>query len=58
MFLWFFGKKIKSSISNISKNDGKNNGVREWFVMIKKNLLLIPGQSQISIINIEQYKLV
>ena len=26
--------------------------------MIKKNLLLIPGQSQISIINTEQYKLV
>ena len=51
-------KKIKSSISNIGKNDGKNNEVREWFVMIKKNLLLFPGESQISIINILEYKLV
>ena len=57
-FYNFLEKRIKSSISNISKNDGKNHGVREWFVMIKKNLLLIPGNSQITIINTEQYKLV
>ena len=57
-FYDFLEKKIKSSISNIGKNDGKNNEVREWFVMIKKNLLLFPGESQISIINILEYKLV
>ena len=47
-------RKIKASISDISKN----NDVREWFIMIKKDLLLIPGENQISIINTEQYKLV
>ena len=57
-FYDFLEKRIKYSISNLSKNDGKDHGVREWFVMIKKNLLLIPGYVQISIINTEQYKLV
>ena len=47
-------RKIKASISDISKN----NGIREWFIMIKKDLLLIPGNNIISIINTEQYKLV
>ena len=47
-------RKKKASISNISKY----NGGREWFIMIKKDLLLIPGENQISIINTEQYKLV
>ena len=47
-------RKIKASISDISKN----NSVQEWFIMIKKDLLLIPGYNIISIINTEQYKLV
>ena len=47
-------RKIKASISDISKI----NNVGEWFIMIKKDLLLIPGKNIISIINTEQYKLV
>ena len=47
-------RKIKSSISNISKY----NGCREWFIMISKDLLLIPGENKISIINVNYYKLV
>ena len=45
---------IKASISNISQC----HKAKERFIMIKNNLLLIPGENQISIINIEQYKLV
>ena len=45
-------RKIKASISDISKY----NGIKEWFIMIKKDLLLIPGYN--IIINTEQYKLV
>ena len=47
-------RKIKASISNLSKY----NGYREWFIMIKKDLLLIPGENQISIINTNQHNLV
>ena len=47
-------RKIKASICDISKC----NGTKEWFIMIKKDLLLIPGNNIISIINTEQYKLV
>ena len=47
-------KKIKSSISKISKK----NTNRELLFMIKKNLLLIPGQNKISIVDINQYKII
>ena len=47
-------RKIKASISNISKD----NGYREWIIMISKDLLLIPGENKISIINVNYYKLV
>ena len=47
-------RKLKASISNISKR----NDSFEWLIMIKKDLLLIPGNNQISIIKIDQYKLV
>ena len=47
-------RKIKASISNISKNNDQYDRI----IMIKKNLLLIPGNNQISIINTDQYKLV
>ena len=47
-------KKVKSSLSNISKQNGR----REWIIMISKDLLLIPGENKISIVNVNQYKLV
>ena len=47
-------KKIKSSLSNIDRY----NGNREWFIMMNKDLLLIPGNNKISIVNVNQYKLV
>ena len=47
-------KKIKSTISNISKC----NGCKEYFIMITKELLLIPGENKISIINVYQYRIV
>jgi len=53
-FFDIFERKIKATISNISKN----NGCREWFIMIKKDLLLIPGYSQLSIVNTNEYKLI
>ena len=43
-------RKIKTSISNISNYSN--------LIMIKKDLLLIPGENEISIINIEQYELI
>jgi hypothetical protein len=53
-FYDLFERKIISSIKNISK---VNNYV-EWFIMIRKDLLLIPGENQISIINTNQHNLV
>ena len=53
-FYDFLERKIKSSINNISKLNGK----KEWFIMMRRDLLLIPGENKISIININQYKLV
>ena len=47
-------RKVKATISNISKY----NGQKEWFIMIKSDLLLIPGFNLISIINTNEYKLV
>ena len=53
-FYDLFERKIICSIKDISKA----NGAREWFIMIKNNLLLIPGENQISIINTNQHNLV
>ena len=47
-------RKIKATISNISKY----NGFGEWLIMMKKDLLLIPGENQLSIINTNEYKLI
>ena len=47
-------RKIKSTLNNISKN----NDCREWFIMINKDLLLIPGENKISIINVNKYNLI
>ena len=53
-FYNFIERQIKATISNISKH----NGIKEWFLMITKDLLLIPGINKISIVNTNQYKLV
>ena len=45
-------RKIKSSISNISKN-----GISP-FIMISKELLFIPGFNKISLIDINYYELI
>ena len=45
-------RKIKSSISNISKMDISP------LIMISKELLFIPGENKISIININYYELI
>ena len=45
-------RKVKSSISNISKMDISP------FIMISKELLFILGNNKISIININEYKLI
>ena len=47
-------KKIDSSISVVDNY----SYIRLRFIMIRKDLLLIPGQNKISIINTNQYKLV
>ena len=55
--IYFFDlleRKTKASISNISKYQQQ----REWIIMISKDLLLIPGENKISIVNVNYYKLV
>jgi len=47
-------RKNISSIKDISKA----NGCRERFIIIKKDLLVVPGVNQISIINTNQHNLV
>ena len=47
-------RKVKATISNISKISGP----REWIIMMTKDLLLIPGDNKLSIINVNYYKLV
>ena len=50
----FERKKINASISVVDNYDSW----RLWFIMIKKNLLLVPGTNKISIINTDEYNLV
>jgi len=47
-------RKFKAKIDNISKH----NCQYEWFIMISKDLLLIPGTDKISIINVNKYSLI
>ena len=47
-------RKIKSKINNINLNDK----IFEGFIMISKELLLIPGKNKISIININEYEII
>ena len=53
-FYDIFERKIKASLSNISKY----SGCKEWFIMMKKDLLLIPGSNQLAIINTNEYNLI
>ena len=53
-FYDFIEKKIKSSLHNISKT---HRSCSE-FIMISECLLLIPGENKISIINVNEYKLI
>ena len=50
---FFNQNKIKSSLNNISKA----NSNCEWFIMMNKDLLVIPGENKISIINVNKYKI-
>ena len=54
-FYDFIEKKNKASISNINKS---NNCYKEWFLIIKEYLLFIPGLNNISIVNINEYRLI
>ena len=47
-------RKNKATLTEITKC----NNHREWIIMISKDLLLIPGEKELSIININEYKLV
>ena len=52
--LYIWKKKNNASISVVDNY----NSYRLWIIMVKKNLLLVPGDNKIFIINTEQYKLV
>ena len=52
-FYDLLNKKDINSITNISKNNGLS-----YFVLLSKELLAIPGENKISIINVNEYKLV
>ena len=47
-------RKVKATITKISKY----NGCKAWLIMINKDLLVIPGKNQLSIINTNEYKLI
>ena len=47
-------KKNNHSLSNIPKYNGR----KEWFIMISKELLLVPGKNKIFIVDINEYILV
>ena len=46
--------KFKAKLDNIDKH----KCVYEWFIMINKDLLLIPGSNKISIINVNKYNII
>ena len=51
--MFFLNNNHINSISNISKYNGLS-----WFVLISKELLVVPGQNKLSIVNLNEYKLV
>ena len=50
----YLKEKLRQSLDNISKHNSRV----EWFIIISKDLLLIPGTDKISIININKYNLI
>ena len=57
--IYFFDlkeRKVKSIINNIKQFKYCNG--EEWFLMISKDLLLVPGDNKIFIVNVNHYKLV
>ena len=48
-------RKVKSTIVNIRKFDKTSE---EWLLMITKDVLLIPGENKLFLINVNHYKLV
>ena len=53
-FYYLLERKNKSSVSNINKY----NEYKECLIMITKDLLVIPGQIKISIINVNIYQII
>ena len=53
-FFDFSEKKPKGFLSNIDKR----NHIDEWLFMLNELYLGVPGKNQISIINVDQYKLI
>ena len=53
-FYDYVEKKIKFSLSNISRTSRSSSEL----IMISKDLLLIPGENKISIVNVNEYKLI
>ena len=57
--IYFFDlqeRKVKSTINNIKQFKYDNS--QEWFLMLSKDLLLVPGDNKIFIVNVNHYKLV
>ena len=55
--IWFYDLLKRKNIITLS-NISKCNNQREWFIMISKDLLLIPGAEKITIININEYSII
>ena len=57
--MYFFDlkeRKVKATINNIKKFKYGNS--EEWFMMISKDLLLVPSDNKIFIVNVNHYKIV
>ena len=57
--IYFFDlqeRKVKSTINNIKQFKYDNS--QEWLLMLSKDLLLVPGDNKIFIVNVNHYKLV
>jgi WD40 repeat protein len=55
--IYFFDlneRKIKATVSNLNKS---NDSWRTWLLMISKDLLIIPGQSKLTVVNVNEYKI-
>ena len=55
--IYFFDlneRKIKATVSNLNK---VNNIWRTWLLMISKDLLIIPGKSKLTVVNVNEYSI-